>query len=130
VSRWLRGWGPALFCAALIFFASSRPTLPVPLEGGTDKLAHFGAYAVLGFALGHARAYFSFPLAVATLIGGLYALSDEVHQSFVPGRSPDFADWVADALGILAGLFAHHLWRRHRAAGTRGRGVTGNSVHT
>jgi len=130
VSRWLRGWGPALICAALIFFASSRPTLPVPLGGGTDKLAHFGAYAVLGLALGHARAVFGFSPAVATLIGGLYALSDEVHQSFVPGRSPDFADWVADALGILAGLFAHHLWRRNRSAGHPGRAVAGNSSHT
>ncbi|CAN5674842.1 VanZ family protein [soil metagenome] len=130
MSHWLRGWGPALVCAALIFFASSRPTLPVALDSGTDKLAHFGAYAVLGFALGHARAAFGLSPAVATLIGGLYALSDEVHQSFVPGRSPDFGDWVADALGILAGLFAHHLWRHRKRPGHGGRGVAGNSAHT
>ncbi len=63
VIRWLRGWGPALVCAALIFFASSRPTVPVPLPGHSDKVAHFAAYSVLGFALGYARQITGMPLA-------------------------------------------------------------------
>jgi VanZ family protein len=130
VSRWLNGWLPAVVCAALIFYASSRSSIPVPLTGGSDKLAHFGAYAVFGFALGHARATTGIPVALAALIGGLYAISDEVHQSFVPGRSPDFADWVADAAGILFGLFAHHAWRRSRAARSGRRSVAGNISDT
>jgi VanZ family protein len=30
-----------------------------------------------------------------------YALSDEIHQRFVPGRSCEFLDFVADSLGIV-----------------------------
>lgn len=119
---WLRGWGPALLCAALIFLASSRPTIPVPLERGTDKLAHFVAYSVFGFALGHARFHSGIPFAAAAVIGALYGLSDELHQSFVPGRSAELGDWVADALGVLAGLFAYHLWRRLRSGREGGAG--------
>jgi VanZ family protein len=121
VIRWLRGWGPALVCAALLFFASSRPTVPVPLPGGTDKLAHFAAYAVLGLALGHARRVTGIPLAAAAALGGLYGLLDEVHQSFVPGRATEFGDWVADAAGVLAGLAAFQLWRRFRGRSSRAR---------
>jgi VanZ family protein len=120
VTRWLRAWGPALVCAALIFYASSRSTVPVSLGGGKDKLAHFAAYSVFGLALGYARARTGLPFAVAALVGFLYALSDELHQSFVPGRAAEFGDWVADALGVLAGLAAFHLWRRRRSA-SRGR---------
>ena len=37
------------------------------------------------------------------LIGLAYAASDEIHQYFVPGRSSDAGDWLADALGVGAG---------------------------
>lgn len=37
-------------------------------------------------------------------VGLLYALSDEWHQMYVPGRSPDLADWLADAVGLLTGI--------------------------
>jgi VanZ family protein len=126
VIRWLRGWAPALVCAALIFLASSRPTVPVPLPGNTDKVAHFGAYSVFGVALGYARHVTGIPLAAAAVAGGLYALSDEVHQGFVPGRAPEFGDWVADAAGVLAGLAAFQLWRRLRS----GRSGAGDDART
>jgi VanZ family protein len=35
----------------------------------------------------------------------LYGLSDEWHQSFVPGRTPDIVDIVTDAFGAAVGLF-------------------------
>jgi hypothetical protein len=115
VIRWLRAWGPALICAALFFYASSRTGLSLPLGGGRDKLAHFAAYSVFGFALGHAGAYSRLPIAVTVAIGSLYALSDEVHQSFVPGRSTEFGDWLADSIGVLAGLAAYQYARRLRS---------------
>lgn len=112
MSRWLRAWVPFLLWAALIFLVSSRPTIPVALDRGLDKVAHFGAYTLGGLALGHARRHTGLPLALAAALGGVYALSDEYHQSMVPGRAAEFADWVADALGVLFGLFIHHSWRR------------------
>lgn len=35
------------------------------------------------------------------ICAGLFALSDEMHQYFVPGRSAEIADWLADMAGII-----------------------------
>ncbi len=38
------------------------------------------------------------------IIGILYAISDEIHQLFVPGRSGKVTDVIIDSLGILTGI--------------------------
>jgi VanZ family protein len=77
-----------------------------------DKLAHLLLYSVLGVALAWgsrrqlgARAL---PWQHAALIaaGALYGLSDEWHQSFVPGRDASAADWLADLCGVTLGYLA------------------------
>jgi len=35
----------------------------------------------------------------------LYGITDEFHQSLVPGRSPDMLDWLADTLGATIAIF-------------------------
>ncbi len=112
----VRAWAPAVAWAAAIFAASSRPALPVDLVHGMDKLAHFLTYAVLGLALGFGQRRSGWPWAAALALGLLYGASDELHQGFVPGRTSDVADWVADALGTAAGLVCFHRWRRGRPA--------------
>lgn len=42
-------------------------------------------------------------LAVAVVLASLYAVTDEFHQSFVPGRMCDPADWLTDTLGAMLG---------------------------
>ena len=127
----LRAWGPAVLWAAVIFAASSRPTLPVDLELGLDKVAHFGAYAVLGLALGRACRLGGWPWAAALALGLAYGALDELHQSFVPGREADAADWLADALGTGAGLSLYHRWRRVRSGRARRRaGAASHSFPT
>jgi VanZ family protein len=108
--RWL-AWAPAVAWAATIFMLSSQPRLP-SLPGVGDKQGHaftFGVLAVLCLAgLTGARLWKvnrslvmgAFALAV------LYGVSDEVHQSFVPGRTPDVEDLLADALGAAVALGA------------------------
>jgi VanZ family protein len=118
VKRALRAWGPALLCALAIFVASSRHTVKLPPIGHADKVSHFGAYAVFGAALAYGGAATGVGALPLVAIGSLYGVSDEVHQSFVPGRSPDLLDWVADTLGVIAGVlafFALHTRRRARA---------------
>src|SRR5690606_34358455 len=83
---------------------------------GLDKVAHLLAYLVLGFLLTFGAVRQRVPLVVAVLIGLLYGLLDEIHQSRVPGRSAEFADWVADGIGTLIGLFLFLLVRRIRGA--------------
>ena len=46
-------------------------------------------------------------------VGALYAVTDEVHQYFVPGRSCELRDVLIDACGVAAGV-AIVWWRRHR----------------
>ena len=59
-----------------------------------------------------------FGLAVGAAMGALsgkmadYGISDEFHQSFVPGRTPDVLDWLADTSGaLLAALLLAWLSR-------------------
>jgi VanZ family protein len=109
-------WLPALAWAALIFGLSARPTLPAPEVPYLDKVLHFGAYAVLGACLAFAVHRSSLPMALAVLLGAAYGASDEIHQMFVPGRSPDVFDWVADAAGVAAAVYLYSRWRVRRGA--------------
>jgi VanZ family protein len=118
--RWL---GPALGYAALIYFLSSLSN-PFPFAPAGiltfDKLLHFVEYAGLGalLAWGLARA----GLAVssggvwAAVLGSAYGLSDEVHQAFVPSRSADPGDWLADTAGALVGAVVMVAFLRRRGA--------------
>jgi len=115
VRQFLWRWGPAILWTAVLFAASSRPSLPVDLHSGTDKLAHFAAYSVLGFLLarGGVRSRISLPLVV--LIGILIGALDELYQSTIPNRVADVGDWIADSLGVVAGVVLHQLWWRRGA---------------
>jgi VanZ family protein len=93
---------------AIIFGASSlaEPGLP---GGVSDKSGHFFGYLLLSVVLVRALAKGRVAgitwqtIALAALGATLYGVSDEIHQRFVPGRSPDLADIVADGLGAAAG---------------------------
>ena len=112
----LLAWLPAVAWAGTIFLLSSRSRVPGPELPGFDKVAHFGAYAVLAWLLAFAAERSRLPLAVAVVLGLLYGASDEIHQMFVPGRSPDVLDWFADAAGIAAATFVYVRRRAGRAA--------------
>ena len=114
----LRLWLPVVLWAALIFAFSSIPDLGTGL-GGWDtvlrKLAHTVEYAVLGALL--LRAVANVPLAVA--LGTLYAVTDEIHQAFVPGRLGSPVDVAIDAVGVLCGVALWRLAVSSRAARAR-----------
>ncbi len=79
------------------------------------KSAHFTEFLILGVSLFltvrdlRKRASFWIPWA----IGAVYAVSDEIHQYFVPGRSCEVRDMIIDACGVAAGV-AIVWYRRHR----------------
>jgi VanZ family protein len=106
--RFLRLWLPVVAWAGLIFAFSSVPDLGTGL-GGWDlvlrKIAHAAEYAVLGALLARAVRR----PALAAVLGVLYAVSDEVHQAFVPGRMGSPVDVAIDAVGVIAGVV---LWQR------------------
>lgn len=106
------GWIPAAIWAAVLFFVSNQRSLDVDLSGGLDKVAHFGAYLILGLLLAAGRVGRTRIFSLI-LLGSLYGILDEVHQSFVPGRMPDVWDLVADALGVTFGVLIYYLIRRN-----------------
>lgn len=101
--RTLSLWLPVVAWAAVIFGLSSVPDLGTGL-GGWDlvvrKLAHVTEYAILGALLVRALGR---PWA-AFLAGITYAVSDEIHQSFVPGRLGSPVDVAIDAAGVAVGV--------------------------
>jgi VanZ family protein len=116
---------PALAYAGLIFYLSSRsdplPFLP-PAFFQQDKLLHAAEYAVLGAllvpALRLAGVRPRLALLGAVLLASAFGASDEIHQSYVPARSADAADWAADTVGAAIGAsLAAAFLRRPRGAG-------------
>lgn len=99
----------AIFYALLIFAVSGIPQLTPPFLGFKleDKIWHFIEYSIFSFLL--FLAFFTSKrgflkknvFLVSSFIGITYAFSDELHQKFVPGRSYDIYDFLADCLGII-----------------------------
>lgn len=103
VPRWL----PPLLWAGVIVFATSVPASALPRRiGGYDKAIHFTMYAVLAALVtravlgGSVRARL---LALVLVIVGTVAFGavDEWHQRFIPGRSTELGDWIADSAGAI-----------------------------
>ena len=132
-------WVPVLFWMAGIFYFSSRPTLPPPFSSSRygsffHNVAHFGEYAILSALLhralvkqhrpGKAKVnpgedelqsetnWLSNhrPLGLSFGIALLFALLDEAHQHFVPGRDAELADLVLDAMGMGVALIVIWGW--------------------
>lgn len=103
--RWLSLVGVA-FYAGLIVALSSQSTLPLPETNlPIDKVAHLIEYGGLGTLLfwAHLAEGASVHAAriSAVVLASLFGMSDEVHQYFVPGRSSEVLDWVADTSGAF-----------------------------
>lgn len=109
--RLVLAWLPAVAIAAVIFALSAQPDLKVA-QGDLDlvlrKLAHLTVYALLAAAC--VRGLAAHGLRGRALLGGAvllataYAISDEFHQTFVPGRSGAPRDVAIDLVGILAAI--------------------------
>ena len=112
MTRRVRVWGPAWATMVLIFVLSSMSGLG-PIPGGVDDgVAHALQYAVLaalllrGLAGARWRGVKVRAAALTVLLATLYGVTDEAHQWFVPGRTAEVTDLVADALGaaVAAGV--------------------------
>jgi VanZ family protein len=137
LSRWL----PLLLSMALIFaFSMRNPYLDLPaavnqpIQSAGESIGqalighaideqellgqpgHVLEFALLGATAARALIWKRKPTIGFFLLTfaacGLYALSDEIHQTFVPGRAFEIRDLVLDGAGIVMGLCLYWLVRR------------------
>jgi len=116
---WL--WIPVFVQMALIFYFSAQPKGSPALESFPmpPGVGHLVGYAILGFLLYRAinygfRGWSSSAAWRSFLIGLLYAVSDEIHQLYVPGREASVTDVGIDAAGLLLALSM--LWVKEKRA--------------
>ncbi|MBI4039679.1 VanZ family protein [Candidatus Daviesbacteria bacterium] len=103
-------WWPVFLWAGLIFVGSSLPVVKTSTSYWEDfilkKLVHLLEYAALYLFLYRAT-YRNWQQALAISI--VYAITDEIHQSFTPGREPAIRDVIIDSTGAsVAGII---LWK-------------------
>lgn len=134
-SAFVRWWGPLLWYMGLIFVLSSRPQ-PELLREAPDYVLHFVAYFVLAvltvraFARGLIGPVKHSAVVLGLALSFVYALSDEWHQSFVPGRVASGWDLLADGLGVLVawGVLLI-LWHKMGSVEKSSKPVFGASDH-
>ncbi|MBQ1935519.1 MAG: VanZ family protein [Clostridia bacterium] len=104
-----------LLMAAIFYFSdmpaaqSNAVSKPMAKSVGLSnseirKIAHFVCFACLSVSFyGFFKTFkkIRFPKATAFLATVLYAVADEIHQSFVPGRACELADLLTDSFGAL-----------------------------
>ncbi len=121
VLTWLWYWLPPLMLMVVIFFLSAQPTLPQApgelLDALLKKLMHAVVYALLFLLLFRAWNHSHLgddALNAALLTTAAYAVSDELHQAFVPGRRANWYDVLIDvsAALLLCWLLRSGRWAR------------------
>ena len=99
----------ALFANFRELDKSVQDSIVEGLQFVVRKGAHFSAYAILGGLCFVECSYFKrfnfkSKFGISFLIASLYAVSDEIHQYFVPGRSCELRDVILDSCGVLFGI--------------------------
>ena len=119
-AKFQRFWFPVILYSGIIFYVSSVPNVKMPLqEIQFDKFLHVLVYMPFGFLLarGICHTRDSVPrgmLLGAVILGSLlYGISDEVHQSFVSGRSAEALDVITDAIGGAVGGYINMVFSKH-----------------
>ena len=93
----------------LIVYLSHQSSLKPPFEwfSHQDKVFHLVEFGGLGFALVLNRDLFGRKLVRSRMIiaGTVWAILDEIHQSFIPGRDSSIQDIIADTAGLVLAIW-------------------------
>src|SRR3989338_6497752 len=110
--KYLKHWLPAILWACFIFYMSSIQGTQLPSIPLSDKIIHAIVYLVLGFftarALVRAHNLSLWPVIfTASMLAGIYGMTDEIHQMFVPTRTAEMFDLLSDFAGGFMGAFIY-----------------------
>ena len=87
---------------------NEREAITLRIEKVIRKIAHFSIYTAVGLLLMALLSTFEMKeknrIIMSLIIGIIYASSDEIHQSFVPERSPMITDVMIDTMGVMLGI--------------------------
>ena len=102
-------WGPFFLIIAVIFYFSNIPKAVMPDLQQWDftikKGGHMVGYASLALAGWHGLRWDKKKWWLAWLIASLYAVTDEFHQSFIPGRTALVSDVAIDSIAAAVSIF-------------------------
>jgi len=105
-----------IFYWLILIIATSLPSKNMPNIKLNDKIEHLLAYFILGFLFNLSILFQdkfkilknnAFISSIVLLM--IYAILDELHQIFIPGRDGSFLDWSADTIGIILGVLGTYL---------------------
>lgn len=142
LGKFFKNWYPTLIMALIIFILSSAPALDSNKQSGliinaitflfpdlknvsflvtiVRKTAHFIEYTILGFLTARSMRLSGARHSITSIIAcAFYASTDEIHQSFVPGRSAEPKDVALDTLGASFGIFIYWLITRKKFTSSR-----------
>lgn len=108
--RWLWFAFGLLLCAGFLYACLMHKPPSISSIPNFDKVEHFGAFVVMGFWFG--LPFPRWPWHVLVLLSG-YAAVTELLQWASGYRTGDPLDWVADTIGIIAGLAVAHCVARY-----------------
>lgn len=83
------------------------------------KLAHFTEYLILGILISNLIHSYNKKTYISIIICILYAISDEIHQLFVTGRSCQILDIIIDSIGSILGIYLlifikNIIWKNYK----------------
>jgi VanZ family protein len=117
-------WFPIFIYCLLIFIQSSYPSIKhTPEIPYFDKVLHCAGYALLGalflraFKTSRIKDNVKHMVMLSVLLSGLYGISDEIHQHFVPYRDADLMDVLADTIGGIMGVYIYQRFAGKISAG-------------
>jgi len=121
--------GFLILVSFLVVYLSHQPSLKPPLElfPHQDKLFHMIEFGGLGLALVLNRDIFGTerPRTFMLVSGAIWAVLDELHQSFVPGRDSSLQDVAADAAGLVIAVLIFFRLFQNRTPHTDSRKTQG-----
>jgi len=112
--KFLQRWAFAVVMMAVIFGFSSIPSAEMPRFDWADalfkKAGHVVVYSLLALAFWHGLGYDRNKLWLAWVMAFGYAILDEFHQSFVPGRHAWWVDVAIDSIAAALALWVASRW--------------------